>query len=202
MALLFREGLSAFITYSGREGPSEADQFWGLPEVTLSCLLSGLRSFLQDGMFLSQKTYTAGEGRAGQIAFYLVGYRDQILVSGLVGSPCIYLQNSFLAHFCCCFCFKHFIIVHLCVGTCVCALVCRHKQRSETNFVESVHYSCLNVASGDPIQANRRHEFASDEKSFPPLYFESKSCYVALSGRPRLDPLAFPSSLPPEGRDN
>lgn len=57
------------------------------------------------------------------------------------------------------------------------------------------------MTSGDPIQANRLHEPLSVEKSFPPLYFESKSCYVALSGGPCLDPLAFASSLPLEGGD-
>ena len=36
--------LSAFIPYSGREGPSESGQFQGLPEALLSCLLPVLRS--------------------------------------------------------------------------------------------------------------------------------------------------------------
>ena len=39
------QGLSAFIAYSGREGPSESGQFQELPEAILSCSLSCFRSF-------------------------------------------------------------------------------------------------------------------------------------------------------------
>lgn len=45
------EGLSAFLSYSGREEPSESAHFQGLPEAILNCLPSCLSSFLQDGMF-------------------------------------------------------------------------------------------------------------------------------------------------------
>lgn len=43
-AFLFSKGLSTFIPYSGGEWPSDSGQVPGLPEVSLSSLLS-LRSF-------------------------------------------------------------------------------------------------------------------------------------------------------------
>ena len=43
--LLVLEGLSAFISYAGWQGPSESDKFQELPGIILSCLPSCLRSF-------------------------------------------------------------------------------------------------------------------------------------------------------------
>lgn len=56
---LISGGLSAFIDYCGREGPSESGQFQGLPGALLSCLPSCLRSFsVERNVSILQKTVT------------------------------------------------------------------------------------------------------------------------------------------------
>lgn len=49
--------LSVWLVSSPREGPSELGEFQGLPEAISSCLPSGLKASLQNGIFQSQGNY-------------------------------------------------------------------------------------------------------------------------------------------------
>lgn len=53
---------AAWLVSSPREGPSESGEFQGLPEAISSCLPSGLKASLKNGIFQSQGNYDTTVG--------------------------------------------------------------------------------------------------------------------------------------------